>query len=187
MRFSSKQRNDGDFYPTPKRLVEKFVKEHNIRGFNVWECACGDGRVADVLEEFDNRVYKSDLSPRCEADAVDFLRGGYLDIMETFEVDMIFTSKTPEGIRRGQTFHIRLDLSDLTEAILLPVGGFYQKTGGRWVYIVDESGNFAIKKNIRINRSNSEMYEIVAGLQSGDRVITSSYDNFGDKDKLILK
>jgi HlyD family secretion protein len=112
----------------------------------------------------------------------------YLEVIDgKFEVDMVFTGKTPEGIRRGQTFHIRLDLSDLTEAILLPVGGFYQKTGGRWVYILDKSGDFAIKKNIRINRSNSEMYEIVSGLAPGDRVITSSYDNFGDKDKLILK
>ena len=112
----------------------------------------------------------------------------YLEVKEgKFDVDMVFTGKTPEGIRRGQTFHIRLDLSDLTEAILLPVGGFYQKTGGRWVYILDESGDFAIKKEIRINRSNSEMYEIVSGLKPGDRVITSSYDNFGDKDKLILK
>jgi len=112
----------------------------------------------------------------------------YLEVIDgKFEVDMVFAGKTPAGIRRGQTFHIRLDLSDLTEAILLPVGGFYQKTGGRWVYILDESGDFAYKKQIRINRSNSEMYEIISGLQPGDRVITSSYDNFGDKDKLILK
>ena len=112
----------------------------------------------------------------------------YLEVIDgKFEVDMVFAGKTPDGIRRGQTFHIRLDLSDLTEAILLPVGGFYQKTGGRWIYILDKSGDFAIKKNIRINRSNSEMYEIISGLSPGDRVITSSYDNFGDKDKLILK
>lgn len=104
-----------------------------------------------------------------------------------FEVDMVFAGRTPDGIRRGQTLHIRLDLSDLTEAILLPVGGFYQKTGGQWVYILDKSGSYAYKQKIKIGRYNTEVYEVLDGLKHGDKVITSSYDNFGDKDRLILK
>ncbi|UCE07994.1 MAG: efflux RND transporter periplasmic adaptor subunit, partial [bacterium] len=94
---------------------------------------------------------------------------------------------TPPGIRRGQTLHIRLNLGDLKEAILLPKGGFYQKTGGQWVYILDKSGGFAYQRKIKIGQQNTQVYEILEGLEPGEKVITSSYDNFGDKDKLILK
>jgi HlyD family secretion protein len=104
-----------------------------------------------------------------------------------FEVDMVFEGKEPEGIRRGQTVHIRLELGDLSEAILLATGGFYQKTGGQWVYVVDPSGEFASKRKIRIGRQNPEAYEVLEGLEIDERVITSSYDNYGDVDKLILK
>lgn len=104
-----------------------------------------------------------------------------------FEVDMLFEGAEPEGIRRGQTVHIRLELGDLSEAILLAKGGFYQKTGGRWVYVIDPSGEFAVKRDIRIGRMNPEVFEILEGLQPGERVITSSYDSYGDIDKLIIK
>ncbi len=104
-----------------------------------------------------------------------------------FEVDMLFEGQEPDGIRRGQTVHIRLELGDLSEAILLAKGGFYQKTGGQWIYVVDPSGEFAIKRNIRIGRMNPEVFEVLEGLQPGEKVITSSYDSYGDIDKLILK
>jgi HlyD family secretion protein len=100
---------------------------------------------------------------------------------------MLFPDETPGGIRRGQTLHIRLELGDLSEEVLLPKGGFYQKTGGQWVFIVDESGNVATKKKIKLGRYNTQVFEVLSGLQPGDRVITSSYDSFGDNDKLILK
>jgi HlyD family secretion protein len=104
-----------------------------------------------------------------------------------FDVDMEFVSDEPEGIRRGQTVHIRLSLGDSAEALLLERGGFYQTTGGQWVYVIDESGDFAVKRNIRLGRQNPQTFEVLEGLQPGERVITSSYDNFGDNDKLILK
>ena len=104
-----------------------------------------------------------------------------------FEVDMEFAGVEPEGIKRGQTLHIRLDLGDLSEAILLSKGGFYQSTGGQWVYILDESGKSAIKRETRLGRQNPDVYEVLEGLEPGERVITSSYDNFGDFEKLILK
>lgn len=75
----------------------------------------------------------------------------------------------------------------MTEAILLPRGGFYQTTGGNWVYVLNESGDVATKRNIKLNRMNTEMYEVVDGLNVGDKVITSGYDTFGDKDRLVLK
>ncbi|MBU8920226.1 MAG: HlyD family efflux transporter periplasmic adaptor subunit [Bacteroidales bacterium] len=104
-----------------------------------------------------------------------------------FEVDMLFVADEPGGIRRGQTLRIRLELGDLSEATLLATGGFYQKTGGRWVYVIDRSGDTASKRQIQIGRENTMFYEVLEGLQPGERVITSSYDNFGDVDILILK
>ena len=104
-----------------------------------------------------------------------------------FQTDLYFDEITPEGIRRGQTLHIRLELGDLSEAVLLPRGGFFQKTGGQWVYVLDESGDFAQKRNIRIGRHNTQVYEVLEGLEPGEKVITSSYDSFGDNDKLVLK
>ncbi len=104
-----------------------------------------------------------------------------------FEVDMEFTGKPPQGIRRGQTLQIRLELGDLSEATLLARGGFYQRTGGQWVYILDPSGENATKRSIKLGRQNPQVFEVIEGLQPGEQVITSSYDNFGDIDKLILK
>ncbi|MCG3118117.1 MAG: Macrolide export protein MacA [bacterium] len=104
-----------------------------------------------------------------------------------FDVDMEFQNETPEGIRRGQTLHIRLELGDLAEAMLLPRGGFYQKTGGQWVYVVDQSGSFAVKRNIKLGRQNPQVFEVLEGLEPGEQVVTSSYDSFGDIDKLVLK
>ena len=104
-----------------------------------------------------------------------------------FAVDMIFLSEIPNQIRIGQTARIKLELGESKMAILIPRGGFYQSTGGQWIYIVDNSGEFAVKKDIRIGRQNPRYYEVLEGLDSGDNVIVSSYDNFGDADKLLLK
>ncbi len=104
-----------------------------------------------------------------------------------FEMDMEFVDLEPEDVRRGQSLHIRLELGDLSEALLLDRGGFYQSTGGQWVYILDESEQFAIKRKIRIGRQNPEVFEVLEGLESGEKVITSSYSNYGDVDRLVLK
>ncbi len=104
-----------------------------------------------------------------------------------FEVDLNFVDKEPAGIRRGQTFHIRLELGDISEAILLPRGGFFQTTGGNWVYVVHESGNFATKRKIKVGRYNPDVFEVLEGLTPGEKVITSSYENFGNMERLILK
>jgi HlyD family secretion protein len=101
---------------------------------------------------------------------------------------MTFYGVQPDGITRGQTLHIRLELGNLSTAVLLPQGGFYQKTGGQWVYLIDETGEFATKRKVNLGRQNPEVFEVLGGLQPGQRVITSSYANYGDNiDKLILK
>ena len=104
-----------------------------------------------------------------------------------FAVDMEFVGTPPEDIRRGQTVHIRLALGDLSECLQLPRGGFYQNTGCNWAYVIDESGDIAVKREIRLGRMNPKVFEVLEGLNAGEKVITSSYDNFGDVDKIVLK
>jgi HlyD family secretion protein len=105
----------------------------------------------------------------------------------SFQVDMIFIDRLPQRIRRGQTVHIKLELGELTEALYVERGGFYQSTGGQWVFVVDPSGDFAVKRNIKLGRQNAQYYEVLDGLYEGEKVITSSYENYGDIEKLILK
>lgn len=111
----------------------------------------------------------------------------YPDVQNgTFDVDMHFTSELPTTIKRGQTLSIKLELSAETEAVLVAKGGFYQTTGGNWIYVIDSKSNTAFKRDIRVGRQNPSFYEVTTGLQPGDVVITSSYENFGDKDVLVL-
>ncbi|MEO8773064.1 MAG: efflux RND transporter periplasmic adaptor subunit [Gelidibacter sp.] len=104
-----------------------------------------------------------------------------------FQVDMEFGDAIPEGIRRGQTLQIRLALSDEKQALLIPKGGFFQQTGGNWIFKVSENGDTAYRVDIALGSQNTEYYEVLSGLQPGDKVITSSYDNYGDVQELILK
>ena len=103
-----------------------------------------------------------------------------------FQVDMEFTGKVPKGIRRGQTLQILLALSDERQAILLPKGGFYQQTGGNWIFKVNKDGNAAYKVNIQLGNQNPDYYEVLDGLQPGDKVVTSSYENYGNMEQLVL-
>jgi HlyD family secretion protein len=104
-----------------------------------------------------------------------------------FAVDMEFVAEKPEQIRIGQTFRIKLELGESKQAVLIPRGGFYQSTGGQWVYVVDPSGEMAVKREISIGRQNPKYYEVLEGLNPGEKVIVSSYDNFNNVDKIILK
>lgn len=104
-----------------------------------------------------------------------------------FQVDMIFPEGIPEGIRRGQSLQIRLALSDEKQAVLVPKGGFFQQTGGNWIFKLNTDGDVAHRVEIRLGSQNTQFYEVLEGLSSGDKVITSGYENFGDKQELILK
>lgn len=103
-----------------------------------------------------------------------------------FHVDLEFENEIPKDIRIGQTSRIKLELGKPEKRILLPRGAFYQKTGGKWVYVLDKSGAFAIKRSIEIGRYNPNYYEVLSGLEEGEQVIVSGYDIFGDMDKIIL-
>lgn len=104
-----------------------------------------------------------------------------------FNVDMKFDDDVPPGIRRGQSLRLRIELGLSSEEMLLPVGGFFKDTGGNWVYVLNADESKAEKRNIRLGRKNTEHYEVLDGLQIGDRVITSSYENFGNNEVLVLK
>lgn len=104
----------------------------------------------------------------------------------TFQVDMMFVGDAPPGLRKGQTLQIRLVFSDEAPAVLLPKGGFYQQTGGNWIFKVSEDGKTAYKVDIQLNRQNPDYYEVIRGLKPGDKVITSSYETYGDIQELVL-
>ena len=104
-----------------------------------------------------------------------------------FQVDMEFTAKVPPGIRRGQSLQVRLALSDETTAILLPKGGYYQQTGGNWIFKVSENGKIAYRVDVQLGRQNPDFYEVTSGLVPGDKVITSSYENYEKMQELVLK
>jgi HlyD family secretion protein len=104
-----------------------------------------------------------------------------------FQVDMEFETEVPDGIRRGQTLQIRVALSEEKQALLIPKGGFFQQTGGNWIFKVSEDGQSAYRADISLGSQNTEYYEVLSGLNAGDKVITSSYDNYGNIQELVLK
>jgi HlyD family secretion protein len=102
-----------------------------------------------------------------------------------FEVDMDFEGQVPDGIRRGMSLRLRIELGMSSEELLLPVGGFYKDTGGNWVFVLDNN-NQAVKRDIKLGRKSPDYFEVLEGLQPGDKVVTSSYENFGNNEVLIL-
>ena len=103
-----------------------------------------------------------------------------------FQADFKFSEEQPANIRTGQTYYLNLQLGQPESAVLIPRGTFYQKTGGKWIYVVSPSGDKAVKREIRIGRQNPQFYEVLEGLEPGEKVITSGYDNFGDTEVLIF-
>jgi HlyD family secretion protein len=145
---------------------------------------------ANIDERYISTVYKGQTAE------FDFAGKTYqLEIMKiytdvtngSFQVDLQFTGDEPKGIKRGQTVQLRLHFSSPRDAVIIKRGGFFQETGGNWIYVVDASNSFASKRNIRLGRQNTNYYEVMEGLEPGEKVIISSYGAFGSKDKLIFK
>ena len=105
----------------------------------------------------------------------------------TFKIDMIFRDSMPDNIRTGQTYYISLQLGQPKRSVLVPIGGFFQETGGQWIFVLDPSESFATRRNISIGRKNPKYYEVLEGLKPGEKVIVSGYETFGKNEKLILK
>jgi HlyD family secretion protein len=145
---------------------------------------------AEVDEHYIDRV-KRDLAASIERQDKQFaidVKKVYPEVRDgRFKVDLTFRSETPENLRTGQTYHIKLELGEPVNAILLPRGGFFQSTGGQWIFVVDPTGKFAVKRNIQIGRQNPLYYEVLEGLEPGENVITSGYEIFGTNDRIELK
>ena len=103
-----------------------------------------------------------------------------------FQADFKFSGEQPANIRTGQTYYLNLQLGQPESAVLIPRGTFYQKTGGKWIYVVSPDGGKAVKREIRIGRQNPQYYEVLEGLEPGEKIITSGYDNFGDNEVLVF-
>lgn len=146
--------------------------------------------TAQIDEHYIDRV-NTGLLAHFERNATEYelkVRRVYPQVRNNqFQIDMLFTGRVPENIRTGQTYHIELQLGESQEAIMIKKGGFFQTTGGQWIYVVDPSGDFAIKREIRLGEQNPMFYEILEGLQPGEKVIVSNYESFGDNDKLVFK
>jgi HlyD family secretion protein len=145
----------------------------------------------DVDEHYISRIYTGLRGTFTFADSnyVLEIKKVYTQVTNgRFQVDMEFVGKVPKGIRRGQTLQILLALSDERTAILLPQGGFYQQTGGNWIFKVSADGSRAYRVDIQLGNKNTDYYEVLSGLQPGDKVVTSSYENYGtDMQELVLK
>ncbi len=145
---------------------------------------------ANIDERYISRVYIGQLAEFDFAGKTYYLAIGkiYTDVTNgSFQVDLYFEGEQPDQIKRGQTVQLRLSFSSPTDAIIVKRGGFFQETGGNWIYFVDPSGTFATKRKIRIGRQNTSYYEVMEGLEPGEQVIISSYDSFGSKEKLVFK
>jgi HlyD family secretion protein len=145
----------------------------------------------NVDEHYLSRIYTGlrGTFSFADSDYVLVIKKVYSQIVNgSFQVDMEFVGKVPQGIRRGQTLQILLALSDERTALLLPKGGFFQQTGGNWIYKVSADGSKAYKVDIQLGNMNTDYYEVLNGLQQGDKVVTSSYETYGnDMQELILK
>ena len=145
---------------------------------------------ANVEEHYINRVFTG-LTAYYPTDDHNYtltVRKVYTQVVNAqFQVDMQFVGAVPKGLRKGQTLQIRLVFSDEVPALLLPKGGFFQKTGGNWIFKLSDDGKTAYKTDIQINRQSPDYFELIKGLKPGDKVITSSYDTYGDIEELVLK
>ena len=146
--------------------------------------------LVDVDEHYITRIYAGLEGQYRRGDSIYTLtiQKVYTQVMAgRFAVDMLFKGVVPDNIRRGQSLQIRIALSDETEALIVPRGGFYQQTGGNWIFKLTHDGSRAFHTEIRIGRQNPDFYEVLDGLQPGDRVVINSYENYGEVQELVIK
>ncbi len=169
------------------------VGQFRTAGYALGQLDVLDGfkvRLNDVDEHYINRIFTGQTGTFSFNDTTYTLKiiKVFTQIVNgRFQVDMNFVGKVPHGIRKGQTLQITLALSDETTAVLVPKGGFYQQTGGNWIFKVSADGKTAYRVDIQLGRMSTDYYEVLSGLQPGDKVVTSSYENYGSMQELVLK
>jgi HlyD family secretion protein len=147
-------------------------------------------RLTDVDDHYINRVFTGQTGTFSFNDTTYTLRISQVFTAITngrFMVDMKFVGAVPQGLRKGQTLQVTLALSDERSAILVPKGGFYQQTGGNWIFKVSDDGKTAYRVDIQLGQTNPDFYEVLSGLKPGDKVVTSSYENYTNMQELIIK
>lgn len=146
--------------------------------------------TGQIDEHYIDRVHKDLLatSARNDHNMNLRLRKIFPEVREgKFKVEFVFTDRCPENIRSGQTYYLSLQLGQPVDAVVIPRGSFYSVTGGKWIFVVDPSGHKAYRRNIRLGRQNPEYYEILEGLEPGERVITNGYESYGDATSLTIE
>ena len=173
-------------------LLEAEIGESISKGQRIGQINILDNFKIKALidEHYIDRV-KRELPATLDRNGTNFslkVRKVYPDVRNgQFEIDLVFNETTPDNIRTGQTYHIKLELGESGKAILIPRGGFFQSTGGQWVYVLNEEGTEATKRNIKIGKQNPQYYEVLEGLNAGEKVITSGYEMFGTNDRIVMK
>jgi len=173
-------------------LLEAEIGESISKGQRIGQINILDNFKIKALidEHYIDRV-KRDLPATLDRNGTNFnlkVRKVYPEVRNgQFEIDLVFDGTTPDNIRTGQTYHIKLELGESGKAVLLARGGFFQSTGGQWVYVLNEDGSEATKRNIKIGKQNPQYYEVLEGLNAGEKVITSGYEMFGTNDRIVMK
>lgn len=146
--------------------------------------------VAQIDEHYIDRVRK-DLEASLERQGTNFnmkVLKVYPDVKGgQFKTDLCFVGEMPENVRTGQTYHINLQLGQADESVLIPRGAFYQSTGGQWIFVLSPDGSEAYRRTIKIGKQNPQYYQVIEGIEPGEKVITSGYEMYGDNERLILK
>ena len=192
-----KKKVDGLIIRAPRdgqlTALDAEVGQYRAAGYALGQLDVLDGfkvRLLDVDEHYINRVFTGltgTFSFNDTTYSLKIIKVFTQIVAGRFQVDMNFVGKVPHGIRKGQTLQITLNLSDQTVAVLVPKGGFYQQTGGNWIFKVSEDGKTAYRVDIQLGRMSTDYYEVLSGLQPGDKVVTSSYENYGNMQELVLK
>jgi len=145
---------------------------------------------AKIDEHYIDRVIRG-LAATLDRNGANFnltVKKVYPDVREgQFKIDLVFEGSKPENVRTGQTYHVKLELGESQKALMIPRGGFFQSTGGQWIFVVNEAGTEAFKRPIKIGKQNPQYYEVLEGLKAGDKVITSGYEVFGTNERISMK
>lgn len=150
-----------------------------------------DYKVEAMIDEHYIDRVKPGLSAAFDRQGTSFalaVRKVYPEVRDgKFRTDFVFTGERPDNIRSGQTYYISLELGQPTESIIIPRGTFFQSTGGSWIFVLDKDGKKAYRRKIKIGRQNPQYYEVIEGLEAGEKVIVSSYESYKDNEVLVLE
>lgn len=178
---------DGQLGLLDAEIGESINKGQRIGQINILD----NFKIKALIDEHYIDRVKRELPATLDRNGTNFnlkVRKVYPDVRNgQFEIDLVFNETTPDNIRTGQTYHIKLELGESGKAVLLARGGFFQSTGGQWVYVLNQDGTEATKRNIKIGKQNPQYYEVLEGLNDGEKVITSGYEMFGTNDRIVLK